>query len=98
MGRSGLPEKAKQAYGIDAVNDFDPLLKIYMIFVTLKKLILIHLSHEAGAAQMEINFNHGEATELADQVFLFKRTVRQTAISHNLHCYIYGEANAVSAR
>jgi len=26
LGRSGLPEKAKQAYGIDAVNDFDPLI------------------------------------------------------------------------
>ena len=34
---------------------------------------------------MEINFNHGNALELADQAFLFKRTVRQTAINHGLH-------------
>ena len=34
---------------------------------------------------MEINFNHGSALELADQAFLFKRTVRQTAINHGLH-------------
>jgi glutamine synthetase len=43
------------------------------------------LSHEAGAAQMEINFNHGHALDLADQAFLFKRTVRQAAINHHLH-------------
>ena len=29
---------------------------------------------------MEINFNHGEPLELADQAFLFKRTVRQAAL------------------
>jgi glutamine synthetase len=34
---------------------------------------------------MEINFNHGAAMDLADQAFLFKRTVRQTAINHHLH-------------
>ena len=28
---------------------------------------------------MEINFNHGDPLELADQAFLFKRTLRQAA-------------------
>ena len=54
-------------------------------FCEIQKIDIDTLSHEAGAAQMEINFNHGDAIELADQVFLFKRTVRQTAINHNLH-------------
>ena len=58
-GRSGRAEKAKQAYGIDAVNEFDPLFE-------------------------EI-YDHCEALELADQAFLFKRTVRQTALNHNVH-------------
>ena len=30
---------------------------------------------------MEINFIHGDALELADQVFLFKRTVREAALA-----------------
>ena len=34
---------------------------------------------------MEINFQHGEPLELADQVFLFKRTLRQTAVRHKLY-------------
>jgi glutamine synthetase len=42
------------------------------------------LIHEAGAGQMEINFNHGEPLELADRVFLFKRAVRETALRHGI--------------
>ena len=34
---------------------------------------------------MEINFQHGDPLELADQVFLFKRTLRQAAIKHKLY-------------
>ena len=43
------------------------------------------LSHEAGAAQMEMNFNHGKALEQADQGFLFKRTVREAGLRHQLY-------------
>ena len=34
---------------------------------------------------MEINFVHGDALSLADQVFLFKRTVREAALRHNMY-------------
>ena len=84
-GRSGRPEKARQAYGIDAVNEFDPLFEDIYDHCEVQKIDIDTLSHEAGAAQMEINFNHGEALELADQTFLFKRTVRQTSLDHNVH-------------
>ncbi len=84
-GRSGRAEKAKQAYGIDAVNEFDPLFEEIYDHCEAQGLDIDTLSHEAGAAQMEINFNHGDALDLADQAFLFKRTVRQTALNHNVH-------------
>ena len=84
-GRSGRAEKARQAYGIDAVNEFDPLFEEIYDHCEAQGIDIDTLSHEAGAAQMEINFNHGAAMDLADQAFLFKRTVRQTAINHNLH-------------
>ncbi|MDC3314205.1 glutamine synthetase family protein [Alphaproteobacteria bacterium] len=84
-GRSGRAEKAKQAYGIDAVNEFDPLFEEIYDHCEAQGLDVDTLSHESGAAQMEINFNHGDALELADQAFLFKRTVRQTALNHNIH-------------
>jgi glutamine synthetase len=84
-GKSGRAEKARQAYGIDAVNEFDPLFEDIYDYCEAQKIDIDTLSHEAGAAQMEINFNHGAALELADQAFLFKRTVRQTALNHNVH-------------
>jgi glutamine synthetase len=40
---------------------------------------------EGGAAQLEINLLHGDAVHLADQVFLFKRTIREAAFRHS--CY-----------
>ena len=43
------------------------------------------LIHEIGAGQMEINFFHGEPLGLADEVFLFKRTVREAALRHNMY-------------
>ena len=41
--------------------------------------------HESGAAQMEINFLHGDALSLADQVFIFKRALRETALKHGMY-------------
>jgi glutamine synthetase len=38
-----------------------------------------------GPAQFELNFLHGDAVALADQVFLFKRTVKEAAIAHEMH-------------
>ena len=34
---------------------------------------------------MEINLLHGDAVDLADQVFLFKRTIREAALRHNMY-------------
>jgi len=85
IGRSGRPETGRQSYGIDAVNEFDPLFEQVYAYCEAQQLDIDTLSHEAGAAQMEINFNHGEALDLADQVFLFKRTVRQVGLRHNVY-------------
>ena len=85
IGRSGRPETARQSYGVDAVNEFDPLFEDVYDYCDRQEIDIDTLSHEAGAAQMEINFNHGDALALADQVFLFKRTVRQTALRHKVY-------------
>jgi len=85
LGRSGRPEIGRQAYGIDAVNEFDPLFEDVYDFCETQGLDVDTLHHEAGAAQMEINFNHGDPLALADQVFLFKRTVRQAALTHKVY-------------
>jgi glutamine synthetase len=84
MGRSGMAELSRQSYSIDAVNDFDPFFLELSAFTKAHELGVETLIHEAGAAQMEINFAHGDALELADRAFLFKRAVRETALRHGI--------------
>jgi glutamine synthetase len=84
VGRTGKPEAGRQSYSIDAVNDFDPFFMELSAFCDVHRLGVETLIHEAGAGQMEINFAHGDPLELADRVFLFKRTVRETALRHGI--------------
>ena len=85
VGQSGRQETGKQSYGIDAINEFDPLFEDVYNFCEKQNIEIDTMNHESGSAQMEINFQHGDPLELADQVFLFKRTLRQTAIRHKLY-------------
>ena len=85
IGQSGREETGKQAFGIDAVNEFDPLFEDVYNYCELQNIEIDTINHESGSAQMEINFQHGNPLELADQVFLFKRTLRQAAIKHKLY-------------
>jgi glutamine synthetase len=86
VGRSGRKETGSQGYGIDAVNEFDPIFEDIYAYCETQNIDVDTLNHEVGAAQIEINFNHGDPMELADQVFLFKRTARQVAFNHNVYC------------
>jgi glutamine synthetase len=85
VGRSGRPESARQSYSIDAVNEFDPIIEDMYDFCEAQNLDVDTLIHEAGAAQLEVNFLHGDALDLADQVFTFKRTMRETAMRHDVY-------------
>ncbi|MDH4259474.1 MAG: glutamine synthetase family protein [Gammaproteobacteria bacterium] len=85
VGRSGRPEVGRQAYSIAAVNEFDPLFDDIYAFCEAQNLDIDTLIHEAGAAQMEINLIHGDAMDLADQAFLFKRTAREAALRHKMY-------------
>ncbi|MFN9449895.1 MAG: glutamine synthetase family protein [Rubrivivax sp.] len=84
IGRSGRSETSRQAYSIDAVNEFDPLFEDVYDYCEKMELNVDTLSHEIGAGQMEINFFHAHPLGLADEVFLFKRTVREAALRHDM--------------
>jgi len=85
IGRSGRREAGRQSYSIDAANEFDPIIEDMYDFCEAQELDVDTLIHEAGLAQMEINFLHGDALDLADQVFVFKRTMRETALRHGIY-------------
>jgi glutamine synthetase len=85
IGRSGRPERARQAYSITAVNEFEELFDDIYRFSEAQGLEIDTLNHEDGTAQMEINLRHGDPVELSDQVFLFKRTIREAALRHKMY-------------
>lgn len=93
-GRSGRAEKFGQAYGIDAANEFDPIVEDIYDFCEVQEIDIDTISHESGPVQLEINFNHGDALDLADQVFLFKRTVRQAAFKHDMYATFMAKPHA----
>ncbi|OLP58141.1 glutamine synthetase [Xaviernesmea oryzae] len=83
-GRSGRSINGGQAYSIAGVNEFDELIDDIYHFSEKQGLEIDTLIHEEGPAQLEINIRHGDPIELADQVFLFKRTIREAALKHGI--------------
>jgi glutamine synthetase len=84
IGRSGRPESGRQSFSIDAANEYDPLFEDMYDWCEAQGLDIDTLIHEDGPAQMEINFSHGNPLALADQVFVFKRTLREAALKHDV--------------
>lgn len=84
MGRSGRQESGRQSFSIDAANEFDHIMEDVYDWCDMMHLDIDTLIHEEGPAQLEFNFRHGETLQLADQVFVFKRAVREAALKHNI--------------
>ncbi len=85
IGRSGRREKSRRSFSIDAVNEFEELIETIFNYSEQQGLALETLTHEDGVAQLEVNFEHGDPMSLADQVFTFKRTVREAAMKYKIY-------------
>ena len=94
VGRSGRAETGPPGYSIAAVNEFDPLFDDIYQFCEDQDIEIDTLIHEDGAAQMEINLLHGDALDLADQAFLFKRTAREAALRHKMYATFMAKPHA----
>ncbi len=85
IGRSGRPGAGRQAYSLGAVDEYEKVVNDIYEFAERQYLKIDTIIQEGGAAQLEINLLHGDPVHLADQVFLFKRTIREAAFRHG--CY-----------
>jgi len=94
IGRSGRSEPGRQSYSIAAVNEFDPLFDDVYQFCEDQDIEIDTLIHEDGPAQMEINLLHGNALDLADQAFMFKRTAREAALRHKMYATFMAKPHA----
>lgn len=84
-GRSGRAETVRQPYSLDAIDEFEPLIEDIYDYCEAMEMQVDNLVHEEGTAQLEVNFLHGCAMALSDQMFLFKRIVREAAMRHEVY-------------
>jgi len=84
-GRSGRAETVRQPYSLDAIDEFEPLIEDIYDYCEAMDMQVDNLVHEEGTAQLEVNFLHGDAMGLSDQMFLFKRIVREAAMRHEVY-------------
>jgi glutamine synthetase len=83
MGRSGRPAAARQAYSMTAVDEFGPVIDDIYDFAEAQGFEIDGITQEGGAGQLEINLAHGDPVKLADEVFFFKRLIREAALRHD---------------
>lgn len=83
VGRSGRPAAARQAYSMTAVDEFGPVIDDIYDFAEAQGFEIDGITQEGGAGQLEINLRHGDPVKLADEVFYFKRLIREAALRHD---------------
>lgn len=85
MGRSGRRAAAKQAYSLSAVDEYGRVIDDIYDFAEAQGFEIDGILQEGGSGQIEINLAHGDPIELADQIFFFKRLIREAALRQG--CY-----------
>lgn len=84
VGRTGRQSVGSQVYSMAAVDDYGPVIDTIYDFAEIQGLGIDTVIQEGGAGQIEINLMHGNPVDLADQVFYFKRTIREAALKNNM--------------
>lgn len=83
MGRSGRRAAAKQAYSLSAVDEYGRVIDDIYDFAEAQGFEIDGILQEGGAGQVEINLAHGDPVRLADEIFFFKRLIREAALRHD---------------
>lgn len=85
IGRSGRRVAKSQSFSMAAVDEFGPIIDDIYDFAEAQGFSIDTIIQEGGAGQIEINLTHGDPITLADQVFYFKRLIREAALRND--CY-----------
>jgi glutamine synthetase len=83
MGRSGRRAAGKQAYSMSAVDEYGKVIDDIYDFAEAQGFEIDGILQEGGAGQVEINLAHGDPIKLADEIFFFKRLIREAALRHD---------------
>jgi len=82
--RTGRSGSGRQSYSMSAVDDYGPVIDTIYDYAEDAGLTIDTVIQEDGAGQVEINLTHGDPLLLADQVFYFKRIIREAALNHGI--------------
>lgn len=82
VGRTGRRGAGRQAFSMVAVDEYGPVIDTIYDYAEAQGLQIDTLIQEGGAGQIEINLLHGDPLLLADQVFYFKRAIREAALKN----------------
>ncbi len=83
IGRTGRRVAGRQAYSVSAVDEYGKVIDDIYDFAEAMGYEIDTIIQESGAGQIEINLIHGDPIALADQVFYFKRMIREAALRHD---------------
>lgn len=84
LGRTGRKGASRQAYSMVAVDEYGEVIDTIYDFAEAQGLTIDTVIQEGGAGQIEINLLHGDPLLLADQVFYFKRAIREAALKNGV--------------
>ncbi len=84
IGRTGRKGASRQVYSMAAVDEFGSVIDTIYDFAEEQGFHIDTVIQEGGAGQIEINLQHGDPLRLADQVFFFKRTIREAALKNGM--------------
>ena len=85
IGRTGRKGSSSQVYSMAAVDEYGSVINTIYDFAEAQGLKIDTVIQEGGAGQIEINLMHGDPLDLADQVFFFKRTIREAALKNGIY-------------
>jgi len=84
VGRTGRSGSGRQSYSMSAVDEYGPVIDTIYDYAEDAGLVIDTVIQEDGAGQVEINLTHGDPILLADQVFYFKRIIREAALNNGM--------------
>ncbi len=84
VGRTGRKGSSRQVYSMMAVDEYGPVIDSIYDFADDQGLQIDTVIQEGGAGQIEINLQHGDPLQVADQVFYFKRAIREAALRNGV--------------
>ncbi len=83
VGRTGRQGVSRQAYSMSAVEEYGTVIDDIYDYAEAQGFEIDTITQEAGSGQIEINLLHGDPVHLADQIFIYKRSIREAALKNN---------------